>query len=91
MHEAGFAHSIECWDAGNRLVGGLYGITLGKVFFGESMFSLEANASKLCLKYLVESGDYELIDCQLATAHLTSMGATEINRDEFERLLNQLI
>jgi len=65
----GFAHSIECWDAEGELMGGLYGISLGKVFFGESMFSLEANTSKLCLKYLVESGHYELIDCQLPTDH----------------------
>ena len=91
MHKAGFAHSIECWDTGNRLVGGLYGISLGRVFFGESMFSLEANTSKICLKYLVELDDYKLIDCQLATAHLASIGATEISRDEFERLLNQLV
>jgi leucyl/phenylalanyl-tRNA--protein transferase len=91
LHEAGIARSIECWDAGNKLVGGLYGISLGKVFFGESMFSLETNTSKLCLKNLLESGNYELIDCQLATDHLTRLGATEINRDEFEQLLDQLI
>lgn len=91
MHEAGFSHSIECWDAEDRLVGGLYGISLGKVFFGESMFSLEANTSKLCLKYLVESGHYELIDCQLPTDHLALLGAVEIDRDEFERLLNRLV
>ena len=91
MHEAGFAQSIECWDAANNLVGGLYGISLGRVFFGESMFSLEPNTSKLCLKYLLESGNYELIDCQLPTDHLTLLGATEISRDEFERLLNQLV
>jgi leucyl/phenylalanyl-tRNA--protein transferase len=91
MHQAGFAHSIECWDAEGELMGGLYGISLGKVFFGESMFSLEANTSKLCLKYLVESGDYELIDCQLPTDHLALLGAAEIERDEFERLLNRLV
>ena len=91
MHEAGFAHSIECWDAANKLVGGLYGISLGKVFFGESMFSLEPNTSKLCLKYLLESGSYQLIDCQLPTDHLALLGATEIVRDEFERLLNELV
>jgi leucyl/phenylalanyl-tRNA--protein transferase len=55
------------------------------------MFSLEANTSKLCLKYLVESGDYELIDCQLPTDHLALLGAVEIDRDEFERLLNRLV
>jgi leucyl/phenylalanyl-tRNA--protein transferase len=91
MHEAGFARSIECWDEGDRLVGGLYGIFLGKVFFGESMFSLEESTSKLCLKYLVESGDYELIDCQLPTEHLALLGAVEIGRSEFERLLDRLV
>jgi len=91
MHKAGFAHSIECWNAEGELMGGLYGISLGKVFFGESMFSLEANTSKLCLKYLLESGNYGLIDCQLPTDHLTLLGATEIDREEFEQLLNQLV
>ena len=91
MHEAGFAHSVECWDADAELVGGLYGISLGQVFFGESMFSLEANTSKLCLKHLVESDDYQLIDCQLPTNHLALLGAVEIDRDEFEQLLNQLV
>ena len=89
MHEAGLAHSIECWDDTDNLLGGLYGISVGKVFFGESMFSLEPNTSKLCLKYLLESGNYELIDCQLPTEHLATMGATEIDRKEFERLLNE--
>ena len=91
MHEAGFAHSIECWNSSNKLVGGLYGISLGKVFFGESMFSLEANTSKLCLKDLLESGSYHFIDCQLPTDHLTLLGATDISRDEFEQLLDQLV
>jgi len=91
MHEAGFAHSIECWGEDDRLVGGLYGISLGKVFFGESMFSLEPNTSKLCLKYLFESANYKLIDCQLSTEHLSLLGATEINRQEFERLLIELV
>ena len=86
LHDAGYAHSIECWE-GDELVGGLYGVALGKVFFGESMFSARANASKLCLKYLAECGRYQLIDCQLATAHLHSLGATEISRDTFERAL----
>jgi leucyl/phenylalanyl-tRNA--protein transferase len=89
MHRAGFANSIECWDANDQLVGGLYGITLGKVFFGESMFSKAANTSKLCLKFLLESGIYELIDCQLATEHLTSLGTIEMNREEFESMLDQ--
>jgi leucyl/phenylalanyl-tRNA--protein transferase len=93
LHQAGFAHSIECRDQGD-LVGGLYGISLGKVFFGESMFSKAANASKLCLKYLVDSGDYdsvdyEMIDCQLPTEHLQSLGAIDISREEFESALNR--
>ena len=91
MQEAGFALSIECWDARERLVGGLYGVSLGKVFFGESMFSLEANTSKLCLKHLTESGIYKLIDCQLPTEHLALLGATEIDRAEFENLLDQFV
>ena len=90
MHEAGFAHSIECRD-GNELVGGLYGIALGRVFFGESMFSRVANASKLCLKQLVDCGHYELIDCQLPTEHLQSLGASEISRETFEAALNRWI
>ena len=88
MHRAGFAHSVECW-LGERLVGGLYGIVLGRVFFGESMFSREANTSKLCLRQLVTSGDYEIIDCQLATSHLQRLGAVEISREEFENALDK--
>ena len=88
MHQAGFAHSIECRDQG-ELVGGLYGISLGKVFFGESMFSKAANTSKLCLKYLVDSTNYEMIDCQLPTGHLQSLGAIDIGREEFETALNR--
>lgn len=89
MHRAGFAHSLECWNADGELVGGLYGIGLKRVFFGESMFSLEANCSKLCLKHLVESGNYQMIDCQLPTGHLHSLGAIEIERSEFEAALNR--
>jgi len=88
MHHAGFAHSIECRHQG-ELVGGLYGIALGKVFFGESMFSKMANTSKLCLKYLVDSASYEMIDCQLPTGHLQSLGAIDISREEFESALNR--
>lgn len=89
MHKAGFAHSIECRDAENKLVGGVYGISLGGIFFGESMFSLATNTSKLCLKYLAECGDYELIDCQMATEHLMSLGAVEIDRVDFEACLDR--
>jgi leucyl/phenylalanyl-tRNA--protein transferase len=67
----------------------LYGIALGKVFFGESMFSHQPNASKLCLKQLIDSGLYEMVDCQLSTEHLHSLGAIEISRDEFESALNR--
>ncbi len=88
MHRAGFAHSVECRHQG-ELVGGLYGISLGKVFFGESMFSKATNASKLCLKFLVDSTRYEMIDCQLPTAHLHSLGAINISREEFESALNR--
>jgi leucyl/phenylalanyl-tRNA---protein transferase len=86
MHRAGHAHSIECRN-GDELVGGLYGIALGKVFFGESMFSGITNASKLCLKHLAECGRYAMIDCQLATDHLQSLGAVQIERNEFEAAL----
>jgi leucyl/phenylalanyl-tRNA--protein transferase len=88
MHRAGFAHSIECRRDG-ELVGGLYGIALGRVFFGESMFSREANTSKLCLKHLADCGRYEMIDCQLPTGHLKSLGAIEISREAFENSLNR--
>ena len=90
MHDAGFARSIECRH-GDELVGGLYGIALGRVFFGESMFSRVANASKLCLKFLVDSQAYEMIDCQLPTEHLHSLGAIEIDREEFESALDRWV
>jgi leucyl/phenylalanyl-tRNA--protein transferase len=86
LHEAGYAHSIECRD-GTELVGGLYGIALGKVFFGESMYSAVTNASKLCIKYLVDCGRYDMIDCQLPTDHLHSLGADAISRADFESAL----
>ena len=85
MFELGYAHSVECWREG-RLVGGLYGIALGRVFFGESMFSLETDASKVALVHLARllaAKDFAVIDCQMSTAHLRSMGAREIPRNEF--------
>jgi leucyl/phenylalanyl-tRNA--protein transferase len=88
MNRQGFAHSFECYDQ-EELVGGLYGIALGKVFFGESMFSHQPNASKLCLKRLIDSGLYEMVDCQLSTEHLHSLGAIEISRAKFESALNR--
>ncbi len=82
MHELGYAHSVECWREG-RLVGGLYGMALGRVFFGESMFSLETDASKVALAHLarlLHDWGFRLIDCQMTTPHLVSMGAREIPR-----------
>ena len=87
----GLAHSIECFNDQGELVGGLYGIALGQVFFGESMFSREANTSKLCLKHLIESGKYRMVDCQMPTGHLRSLGAQEISREDFESRLAELL
>ena len=86
LHRAGHAHSIECRHEG-ELLGGLYGVAVGRMFFGESMFSRADNTSKICLKHLAECGRYALIDCQLATDHLLSLGATQIERDDFEAAL----
>lgn len=91
LHRLGHAHSVEVW-AGDELVGGLYGVATGRVFFGESMFSARANTSKLALVYLVrqlQRWQFELIDCQVRTRHLQSMGAREISRAEFLRLLQR--
>ncbi len=88
LNEFGFAHSLEVW-MGHRLVGGLYGICLGEVFIGESMFSLETDASKAALVHLAQCGKYKLIDCQLETAHLNSMGAETISRSLYIDRLKQ--
>ena len=91
MHELGYAHSVECWRD-DRLVGGLYGMALGKVFFGESMFSIDTDASKVALAHLVRFlrlKGYVMIDCQMKTAHLMSMGAHEISRQQFRDTLDQ--
>jgi leucyl/phenylalanyl-tRNA--protein transferase len=91
LHQAGFAHSVEAWLDGD-LVGGLYGVALGQVFFGESMFHTRTDASKAAFATLVQqlkSLDYQLIDCQVHTGHLASLGAEEISRDYFTRLLDQ--
>lgn len=90
LHEKGIAKSYEVWE-GNKLVGGLYGVDLGDIFCGESMFSLTSNASKFAFIKLAEelqSKNYKLIDCQLHTDHLESMGAQEIPRKEFIKYLN---
>ncbi|HIF75878.1 MAG TPA: leucyl/phenylalanyl-tRNA--protein transferase [Porticoccaceae bacterium] len=93
LHQEGVAHSVEVWS-GARLVGGLYGVAIGKVFFGESMFSKEDNTSKLALVYLVnqlQSWGFELIDCQVTSNHLLSLGATEISRNHFMEELDRLL
>jgi leucyl/phenylalanyl-tRNA--protein transferase len=93
LHRRGYAHSVEAWREG-RLVGGLYGVALGRVFFGESMFARETDASKVALARLVtllrEQG-VPMIDCQQDTAHLASLGARPIPRAEFATVLKELI
>ncbi len=91
LHDMGVAHSIECWND-DQLVGGLYGLALGRVFFGESMFSLQSNASKVAFAALCQqltSWDFELIDCQVHSQHLESMGAIEVTREEFMKKLTK--
>ncbi len=91
LHELGYAHSVESWRNG-QLVGGLYGVALGRVFFGESMFSRETDASKVALAHLaryLEQAGYAMIDCQMTTTHLASLGGREIPRTEFARRLRQ--
>ncbi|MDH3997536.1 MAG: leucyl/phenylalanyl-tRNA--protein transferase, partial [Desulfuromonadales bacterium] len=85
LHQLGFAHSIEAWCDG-ELAGGLYGIALGRFFFGESMFHRQTNASKVVLAHLaryLESQNFELLDCQVTNSHLLSMGAVNITREDF--------
>lgn len=85
LHLDGWAHSIEVWESG-QLAGGLYGLAIGKAFFGESMFSLTSNASKIALLYLtnrLRSGDFRIIDCQVVSRHLLSLGARSIPRKSF--------
>jgi leucyl/phenylalanyl-tRNA--protein transferase len=93
LHERGLAHSVESWSDG-ELVGGLYGVSLGKVFFGESMFTRAPDASKVALVHLVErlrESGFRVIDCQQATSHLASLGAREISRAEFAQLVQESI
>lgn len=93
LHESGHAHSVEAWD-GERLVGGLYGVTLGAAFFGESMFSRQRDASKICLVHLVarlrERG-FTLLDTQFTTDHLKQFGAIDIERARYEKLLSEAL
>lgn len=93
LHEMGLAHSIETW-VGGQLVGGLYGVSLGKMFFGESMFSRVSDASKIALVHLVKQLQrwrFGMIDCQMKTEHLASLGAREISRKEFSQRLKELV
>ncbi|MDX1940775.1 MAG: leucyl/phenylalanyl-tRNA--protein transferase [Saprospiraceae bacterium] len=91
LHELGYAHSVEVWK-GEELVGGLYGISLGKIFFGESMFAKESNASKFGFIKLIQQlkkNDFQLIDCQQQTRHLGSLGARAIDRKVFLEYLQK--
>ncbi|MBP2230206.1 leucyl/phenylalanyl-tRNA--protein transferase [Azospirillum agricola] len=93
LFEAGFAHSVECWRDG-RLVGGLYGVSIGGAYFGESMFSRETDASKVALVHLVarlRAGGFTLLDTQFVTGHLGHFGAEEIPRAEYRRRLNRAL
>ncbi|HEY5390822.1 MAG TPA: leucyl/phenylalanyl-tRNA--protein transferase, partial [Hanamia sp.] len=93
LFQKGFAHSAEAWQ-NNELVGGLYGVLIGKVFFGESMFANKSNASKFAFinwVNLLQKNGIELIDCQIHTRHLESLGAEFISRKEFKKLLHKLI
>jgi leucyl/phenylalanyl-tRNA--protein transferase len=93
LHRLGHAHSIECWQEG-ELVGGLYGVKLGGAFFGESMFSLRTDASKVALAWLVarmKVGGYRLLDCQFMTEHLRSLGAIEITQKAYVSMLSDAL
>lgn len=91
LHKLGWAHSVEVWRD-NQLIGGLYGIAIGQVFYGESMFSREADASKIALVLLARTAmdtGIKLIDCQVYTEHLASLGAREIDREDFQQQIKQ--
>jgi leucyl/phenylalanyl-tRNA--protein transferase len=93
LHELGLAHSIESWHNG-KLVGGLYGVSLGRMFFGESMFTRMNNASKVAFIHLVrwaQERDFGPIDCQVQNSHLASLGAREIERTEYMAILDRNI
>jgi len=91
LHDAGHAHSMEVWRD-DQMVGGLYGVNIGRVFFGESMFSRQTDASKVALVLLIcicRELSIDLVDCQLASSHLASLGSRQISRQEFHRLLRR--
>lgn len=89
LHRGGFAHSVEVWD-GEELIGGLYGVSIGRVFCGESMFSQASNASKLAFHFLVQhlvKCGAEFIDCQMQNDHLKTLGCSEVSREQFHTML----
>ena len=93
LHRMGHAHSVEAWD-GEELVGGLYGVSLGSAFFGESMFSRATNSSKICLVHLVErlkTRGFTLLDTQFTTEHLKTFGAIDLPKDEYAKLLEAAV
>jgi leucyl/phenylalanyl-tRNA--protein transferase len=93
FHDAGYAHSVETWIDG-RLAGGLYGVAIGRAFFGESMFARATDASKIALAHLAKQLDrweFGLIDCQMVTSHLASLGARAVPRNDFQRALAELV
>ncbi len=90
LHDSGYAHSYEVYEK-DKLVGGLYGVALGQVFFGESMFSLISNASKVAFAYLLQNSHYRLIDCQVENPYLESLGAFKLARDLFIQQLKTFV
>jgi leucyl/phenylalanyl-tRNA--protein transferase len=93
LSKRGIAHSVEVWEK-ERLVGGLYGLAIGKIFFGESMFSLSTDSSKVAFVYLAKQlhqWDFALVDCQVSNPHLLSLGAEEIDRSDFKKILTDNI
>jgi len=90
LHQLGFAHSTEVWNEAGHLVGGIYGVKLGRFFAGESMFSLESNTSKLALIFTLRELQPLLIDCQVHTEHLESMGARMLSRKDYLKLLKEI-
>jgi leucyl/phenylalanyl-tRNA--protein transferase len=93
LHRCGYAHSVEAWFEG-KLAGGLYGVSLGNAFFGESMFTRKSNASKVALAALVQhmqEENFSVLDCQLPTGHLVSLGAREISRRDYLAVLKRAL
>jgi len=94
LHREGYAHSVECWDDEGQLVGGLYGVSIGGAFFGESMFSRATDASKIALVHLIArliTGGYQLLDAQFHNPHLEQFGLIEIPREDFRQRLWQAL